>query len=58
MQLPFKRDQIGYAANRGIPILVILGPDEAAGNRLTVRDLRSRRDEFSSRSGQILGIAA
>jgi histidyl-tRNA synthetase len=39
------RDQIGYESSRGIPTVVILGPDEAAAGRLTVRDLRNRRQE-------------
>jgi histidyl-tRNA synthetase len=39
------REQIGYAVTKGIPLLVIVGPDEIAQGRLTVRDLRTKRQE-------------
>jgi histidyl-tRNA synthetase len=39
------REQIGYAAAKGIPILVILGPDEAAKGQVTLRDLRTKKQE-------------
>lgn len=35
-------DQIRYALKREIPIIAIIGPDEASQNRVTVRDLRTR----------------
>ena len=37
------REQIGYAVNKGIPVVVILGPDEVARGQLTVRNLRTRQ---------------
>jgi histidyl-tRNA synthetase len=35
-------DQIRYALRRGIPLVAILGPDEAAAGTVTLRDLRQR----------------
>ncbi len=43
------REQIGYASAKGIPLLVIAGPDEIAQGRLTVRDLRTKRQETMAR---------
>ncbi len=39
------REQIGYAAAKEIPALVIIGPDEAEQRQITVRDLRSKQQE-------------
>ncbi len=40
------REQIGYAGKKGIPILVIAGPDELSQGKLAVRDLRAKRQEL------------
>lgn len=40
------REQIGYAGKKGIPILVIAGPDELAQGKLAIRDLRAKRQEL------------
>jgi histidyl-tRNA synthetase len=37
------REQIGYAAAKQIPTLVIIGPDEAEQGLITVRDLRTKQ---------------
>jgi histidyl-tRNA synthetase len=39
------RAQIGYADKKGIPIVVIIGPDEAAQGKLAVRSLRTKQQE-------------
>ncbi len=39
------REQIGYADKKGIPLLVIIGPDEAAAGTLTLRDLRTKQQQ-------------
>jgi histidyl-tRNA synthetase len=40
------REQIGYAVKKGIPVLLIAGPDELAQGKLAVRDLRLKRQEL------------
>jgi histidyl-tRNA synthetase len=44
------REQIGYADKKGIPLLVIIGPDEAAQGTLTLRDLRTKQQQTVARS--------
>ena len=44
------REQIGYADKKGIPLLVIIGPDEAAQGTLTLRDLRTKQQQSVARS--------
>ncbi len=44
------REQIGYADKKGIPLLVIIGPDEAAQGSLTIRDLRTKQQQTVERS--------
>ena len=39
------RSQFGYADRRGIPVAVIIGPDEQAAGSVAVRDLRTRTQE-------------
>jgi histidyl-tRNA synthetase len=39
------REQIGYANNKDIPLLVIIGPDEAAKGQLTVRKLSTKQQQ-------------
>jgi histidyl-tRNA synthetase len=39
------RDQIGYAASNGIPLAVIAGESEFKENCVTIRDLRTRKQE-------------
>ena len=43
------REQIGYAATKEIPVLVIIGPDEAANNQLTIRNLRTKKQQTIGR---------
>lgn len=43
------REQIGYAATKGIPVLVIIGPDEAANNQLSIRNLRTKKQQTIGR---------
>jgi len=39
------RAQFGYASRRGIPLAIIIGPDEAAEGMAAVKDLRSGGQE-------------
>ncbi len=41
--------QIGYAAKKGIPFVVIAGPDELAANQVTLRDMISAQQETVDR---------
>lgn len=50
------RSQFGYADRRGIPLAVIIGPDEQAAGQVTVRDLRSR-DQETMGVGEMVGRA-
>jgi histidyl-tRNA synthetase len=43
------REQIGYAAAKEIPVLVIIGPDEAANNQLSIRNLRTKKQQTVGR---------
>ncbi len=43
-------DQIGYAAAKGIPFVIILGPDEIAAGQATVRLLGVTRDASEQRT--------
>ena len=57
------REQIGYAAGKGIPILTVLGPDEVARGQVTVRNLRAgqqqtvARDQAAGQNREWLGQA-
>jgi histidyl-tRNA synthetase len=42
------RNQIGFARTKGIPFVVVLGPDELAAGKGTVRDMRLQRQEQAS----------
>ena len=44
------REQIGYADKKGIPLVVIAGPDEVAAGTLTVRDLRTKQQQTVARA--------
>jgi histidyl-tRNA synthetase len=46
-------DQIRYAGKKDIPCVVILGPDEVAGNQVTVRNLRLKEQQTVKRSEAI-----
>jgi histidyl-tRNA synthetase len=43
------RDQIGYAASNGIPLAVIAGESEFKEGSVTIRDLRTRKQEKAPR---------
>jgi histidyl-tRNA synthetase len=43
------RSQFGYADRRGIPLAVIIGPDEEAAGQVAVRDLRLRKQDTVAR---------
>jgi len=49
--------QLGYASNKGIPYVVIVGPDELANNQATVRKLGKTRDDSEERTVALAGIA-
>ncbi len=42
------REQIGYAVKKDIPVVVILGPDEVAQGKMSVRNLRTKQQETVS----------
>ncbi len=39
------REQIGYANTKGIPVIAIIGPDEAAQGQVTVRNLATKQQQ-------------
>jgi len=39
------RDQIGYANSRGIPLVVIIGPEEIKQNKIVIKNLKSGTQE-------------
>jgi len=43
-------DQIGYAGKKGIPYVVILGPDELTADQVTVRNLLRREQQTVKRA--------
>jgi histidyl-tRNA synthetase len=50
-------DQIGYASGKGIPFVVILGPDEIAAGQATIRRLGRTRKESEQRTVPLPDIA-
>lgn len=50
-------DQIGYASAKGIPFVLILGPDEIAAGQVTIRKLGQTRKDSEQRT-VLLGDAA
>jgi histidyl-tRNA synthetase len=51
-------DQIGYASAKGIPFVVILGPDEMAAGQATIRQLGRTRQESEQRTVPLGEVAA
>jgi histidyl-tRNA synthetase len=49
-------EQIGYASAKGIPFVVILGPDEIAAGQATVRRLGETREESEQRVVPLPGL--
>ncbi len=47
--------QIRYASKKGIPFVVILGPDELAAGQVTVRDLL-RKEQQTVRQADLVGL--
>jgi histidyl-tRNA synthetase len=43
------RDQIGYASSKGIPLAVLAGESEFSAGKVSVRDLRTRKQELVDR---------
>ncbi len=43
------REQIGYANTKGIPVIAIIGPDEAAQGQVTVRNLLTKQQQTVAR---------
>jgi histidyl-tRNA synthetase len=52
------RSQFGYADRRGIPVAVIIGPDEEAAGSLAVRDLRTRTQETVPQASLVDAVQA
>jgi len=44
------REQLGYAVKKGIPYVVIVGPDEAAAGQVTVKCLARNEQKVVKRS--------
>ncbi len=44
------REQVGYANTKGIPVIAIIGPDEAAQDRVTVRNLLTKQQQTVARA--------
>lgn|SRR5574341_1222539 len=42
------RDQIGYANSKGIPVVVIIGPEEIKQNKIVIKNLKSGTQESVS----------
>lgn len=51
-------DQIGYASAKGIPFVIILGPDEIAAGEATVRKLAEKRKDSEQRSVPLAEVAS
>ncbi len=45
--------QFRYARKRGIPYVVVAGPDEIRENKMTIKDMKSERQELVDRKGAI-----
>ena len=45
--------QLRYADRQGIPIVVIMGPDEEKNNRVSIKDMRSGEQESITRDGVV-----
>ncbi|MBM3473262.1 MAG: histidine--tRNA ligase, partial [Armatimonadetes bacterium] len=52
------RSQFGYADRRGIPVAVIIGPDEEAAGSAAVRDLRTRTQQTVPTSSLVNQVQA
>jgi histidyl-tRNA synthetase len=50
-------DQIGYASAKGIPFVIILGPDEWAAGQATIRKLGQTADESEQRTVSLNDVA-
>src|SRR4030067_372143 len=42
------RDQIGYANSKGIPLVIIIGPEEIKQNKIVIKNLKSATQESIS----------
>jgi len=51
------RDQIAYANGKGVPWVVILGPDELAKGTVVLKDM-ARRDQRDVARGEVAGVLA
>jgi len=58
-EMYFEQDPLGtqlrYAGKKGIPYVVILGPDEVAAGQVTVRDL-VRKEQQTVSQAQAVGL--
>jgi len=48
--------QLKYADRIGVPVVVIIGPDEAASDQVTIKDLRSGAQRTLAHQGAVLEI--
>ena len=44
--------QLKYADKKGIPYAIIIGPDEDSKNMVTIKDLKTRKQQIVSLEGQ------
>jgi len=58
-ELYFERDTLGnqirYASKKGIPYVIILGPDELAADQVTVRNLL-RKEQQTVKRAEVVGL--
>ncbi len=50
-------DQLGYAAAKGIPFIIILGPEEIAAGQATIREMGETRREGDQRTVPLAQVA-
>ncbi|NDJ52803.1 MAG: histidine--tRNA ligase [Chloroflexi bacterium] len=51
-------DQLGYASSKGIPFVVIIGPDELATGKATIRKLGKTKKDSEQREVDLASVAA
>jgi histidyl-tRNA synthetase len=52
------REQLAYAGKREIPWVVILGPDEMARGKITLKDMARRQQRLVPRAGAAAELAS
>ena len=50
--------QLKYADRKGVPYVIIIGPDEAKKNGFVVKDLKAKKQQFCQNPRDLLSIIA